>query len=199
MPRRGRLGGDASRGRSGWARARSPTNLGANASISAVSICARGGPLPRRAPHAAARRGPGGRHPPLRPRDAPGRARGTATFSVVDAMGLETARCRQTRTRGSFARRSSLRPRACATATARLRLVEEKRKRARRKKADDPDVAAGRKKRRRDQVCLNGSSAQIFRYFARSVIERTIDRIGKRFTLKRHRSPRLAVWRLGSR
>jgi hypothetical protein len=55
------------------------------------------------------------------------------------------------RTRGSFARRSSLRPRACATATARLRLVEEKRKRARRKKADDPDVAAGRKKLRLDQ------------------------------------------------
>ena len=145
--------GDASRGRSGWARARSPTNLGANASISAVSICTpRGTSSP--AAHRTPRRDAGraGGIPPLRARDATARARGTATFSVVDAMGLETARCRETEREGrSRDGRSSLRPRACATATARLRLVEEKRKRARRKKADDPDVAAGRKKLRRDQ------------------------------------------------
>lgn len=121
--------GDASRGRSGWARARSPTNLGANASISAVSICTpRGTSSP--AAHRTPRRDAGraGGIPPLRARDATARARGTATFSVVDAMGLETARCRQTEREGrSRDGRSSLRPRACATATARLRLVEEKR------------------------------------------------------------------------
>ena len=89
MPRRGRLGGDASRGRSGWARARSPTNLGANASISAVSICTpRGTSSP--AAHRTPRRDAGraGGIPALRARDATARARGTATFSVVDAIGL---------------------------------------------------------------------------------------------------------------
>lgn len=93
--------GDASRGRSGWARARSPTNLGANASISAVSICTpRGTSSP--AAHRTPRRDAGraGGIPPLRARDATARARGTATFSVVDAMGLETARCRQTEREG---------------------------------------------------------------------------------------------------
>ena len=116
-----------------------------------LDLHAQGDLLSRRAPHAAARRGPGGRHPSS---SRARRHRACARDGDVQRRrrhGSRDGAMPPNRTRGSFARRSSLRPRACATATARLRLVEEKRKRARRKKADDPDVAAGRKKLRRDQ------------------------------------------------
>ena len=168
MPRRGRLGGDASRGRSGWARARSPTNLGANASISAVSICTpRGTSSP--AAHRTPRRDAGraGGIPPLRARDATGRARGTATFSVVDAMGLETARCRQTeregRSRdGRLCDRGRARqpPRVCVSWRRSGNERGGKKRMIRMLPLEGRNFGVTR-------FACNGSGAQIFRYFAR--------------------------------